>query len=254
LIEKVATQKGGYEYSTILTAETDAAGHWVIKSVPAGWHRIVVAADGYANRVVDYATFDGEPRWSKHDTSLAKSVSVSGKVTDDANKPLAGVTVQLMHVVAKGDAHYRTSTDLKSETDEQGRFEIKNVPMGEATVTVRKPGYTGPGLGSKIETPASDVVVKMAKAAKLIVTVRFQDANRPDGYLVKVVPEGGEEVGKWSGSGEIKPDGSMTFENIPPGKYIVTGRPNPGSDTAETSPQTVELRGGETTEISLDAK
>jgi len=253
-LEKVESKKGGYVYSTVMSTQADAAGHWVIKSAPAGRHRVVVAADGYADRVLDYAIFDDQPRWSQHNTALAKSATVSGRVTDDAGTPLAGVTVHLMHVVARGDVPYRTPSDLKDETDEQGRFEIEHAPVGEATVTTRKSGYTGPGLGTKIEIPAADVNVQMYRAAKVVVTVRFADANRPEGYIVHAVPEGGEAVGKWSGSGNISPAGAITFENIPPGKYVITGRPNPGSDSQETTPKTLELRGGETTEVSIDAK
>jgi hypothetical protein len=29
--------KGGYRYSTVADTAADAAGHWVLKGVPAGW-------------------------------------------------------------------------------------------------------------------------------------------------------------------------------------------------------------------------
>ena len=46
----------------------------------------------------------------------------------------------------------------------------------------------------------------------------------------------------------------MKFENVPPGKYVVTGRPNPGNDQQKTEPQTVELLEGESVEVILKAK
>ncbi len=180
-LEKIESKQGRYEYTPATSVATDEKGRWVIKSAPAGWHRLVVAADGYADRVVDYATFDDQPSWSKHDTSLAKSAKVSGRVTDETGKPISGVTVQLMHVVATTDSQYKTATDLKAETDDAGRFEIDRAPVGKATATVRKSGYTGPGLGVPIGIPASDLALKMSKAAKLVVKVRFADAKSPRG-------------------------------------------------------------------------
>ncbi len=45
----------------------------------------------------------------------------------------------------------------------------------------------------------------------------------------------------------------MTFSDVPPGRYVIEGRPNPGSEHETTKPVTVELKGGETTEITLSA-
>ena len=67
----------------------------------------------------------------------------------------------------------------------------------------------------------------------------FSATKRPKGYIVHVEPEGGEQVGKWSGDGNIDDENQITYENIPPGKYVITGRPNPGSETETTNPVTV---------------
>jgi hypothetical protein len=41
---------------------------------------------------------------------------------------------------------------------------------------------------------------------------------------------------------------------VPPGRYILSGRPNPGSDAEETDPVTVDLEGGQVSEVTLKAK
>lgn len=69
-----------------------------------------------------------------------------------------------------------------------------------------------------------------------------------------IAPEGGEAVGKYGGSGNIDADGRIAFENVPPGRYVLRGRPNPGSDGEETEPTTVDLKGGQASEITLKAK
>jgi hypothetical protein len=94
----------------------------------------------------------------------------------------------------------------------------------------------------------------MGKAASVVVIVDFAGKERPSGYIVSMEPEGGSKIGSYGGSGNIDPAGTMSFKDVPPGKYVVKGRPNPGSDWEETLPTTVDLKGGETTTVTLKAK
>ena len=82
----------------------------------------------------------------------------------------------------------------------------------------------------------------------------FAGKERAGGYMVRIAPEGGEVVGSYGGSGNIDAKNQMTFEIMPPGRYVVTGRPNPGSDGEETEPVTVDLKGGQAAEVTLKAK
>jgi hypothetical protein len=128
------------------------------------------------------------------------------------------------------------------------------MPIGKTTVSVSKPGYCRPGLALPIEIPADDIELTMLRSATLLVTVDFDGVDVEGNYIVKVAPEAGEAVGRWGGSGNLDANGSMKFENVPPGRYTVKGRPNPGTDEQETEPQTVELLGGESVEVILKAK
>src|ERR1051325_358355 len=47
-------------------------------------------------------------------------------------------------------------------------------------------------------------------------------------YIARIAPEGGEKVGSWGGSSQVKADGTFEFNGVPPGRYVVTARPNPG--------------------------
>ena len=94
----------------------------------------------------------------------------------------------------------------------------------------------------------------MMKSAGVRVTVDFTGKERPAGYMVSIAPEGGEVVGSYGGSGNIDAGNQMTFENVPPGRYILRGRPNPGSDDQETGPVTLDLTGGQVSEVTLKAK
>lgn len=255
VLEEILPQKqGGYEYVKRMEVQADAQGHWVVKHAPAAWCRLVLQADGYVSRVIAHGKYDDKPRWLEHNSGLSKSAPVSGRVVDAAGKPLADVEVRISDLDAKNGGRYDTGDDSKIKTDAAGRFRIEAVPLGTASVWVHKPGYVRPGLGPKFDTPASDLLLKMLPSATLKVRVDFSDTTRPEGYIVSIKPEGGEVVGSWGGGGNIDAEGQITFQNIPPGKYIVTGRPNPGSDKQETPPEKVDLQGGASKELTIKAK
>ncbi|KAL8899722.1 MAG: hypothetical protein Q9207_006051, partial [Kuettlingeria erythrocarpa] len=116
------------------------------------------------------------------------------------------------------------------------------------------PGYYGPGLGLPIATPKADVELTMRRAASVRVTVDFAGQERPEGYMVSIKPEGGEVVGSYGGSGDIDAENRRTFEILPPGRYVISGRPNPGSDDEQAESVTVDLKGGQASEVKLKAK
>jgi hypothetical protein len=94
----------------------------------------------------------------------------------------------------------------------------------------------------------------MMKTASVRVTVDFTSKERPAERILGIAPGGGEVVGSYGGSGNIDARNQMTFEFVPPGRYVLRGRPNPGSDAEETGLVTVDLKGGQAAEISLKAK
>lgn len=247
-------EKGGYDHVRLAEVKTDTKGHWVVKNAPTAWCRLVLQADGYVSRVIGYGKYDDKPRWSEHHSGLSKAAPVSGRVVDHNGKPLAEVDVRVDNLDATNGGRYESATEPKTSTDADGQFRVDSVPLGTATVWVHKPGYVRPGLGPKITTPAADLKLAMQPAAKLQVRVDFSATMRPQGYIVKIQPEGGEKVGSWGGSANIDADNQHTFENIPPGTYLITGRPNPGSDNQETAPETVELQGGKSVELTIKAK
>jgi hypothetical protein len=254
-LERIEPQQtGGYRYVAVAEAAADAEGRWFLKHAPAGWHRVLLEANGYVPRVVGYGQFDQQPRWASYDGGLSRPASVSGRVTDSLGQPIADVDVRLSDlVVGEGDA-YTSPSDYVFKTDRDGRFHSDLVPAGRASVWIHKEGYCRPGLGPTITMPAKDIELGMVKAARLVVSIDFSGKARPEGYIVNVEPEGGNAVGKWGGSGNIDKKNQITFQNIPPGRYVIHGRPNPSSADQETERQTVDLAGGKTTELTLSAR
>jgi hypothetical protein len=253
-LERLETQKGGYRYTSVAHAETDIAGRWVLKKTPPGQYRVIIEADGFVPRVIGYAQINDQPRWQAYDGGLARPALVTGRVTDDAGRPLEGVEVRLQDVTANHDGRYETALSSTFKTDADGRFRAEQMPVGRTTIWVYKRGYCRPGLGRQITTPAEGIELSMIKSGRVVVTVDFTGKKRPAGYMVSIEPEGGEAVGKYGGSGNINPKNQMTFEEVPPARYVIRGRPNPSSAGQETEPVTIDLKGGTAAEVKLKAK
>jgi hypothetical protein len=246
--------EGGYQYTDVAEARADAEGRWVLKHAPEGWLQLVAEAEGYAPRIIGHMRLDDQPHLEVFDGGLARVASISGRVIDDAGKALADVDVRIGDLVAGEAGRYDLAEDPTIKTGADGRFRFDAVPVGNATVWAYKEGYCRPGLGPTVETPARDVELVMMPAAQVTFRVEFGGRDRPGGYIVHMAPEGGEAVGKWSGSGNVDAQGTMTFKNVPPGKYTAYGMPNPGSENEKTEPVAFELKGGQSTEVRLKAK
>jgi hypothetical protein len=254
-LQRVEPQpKGGYRYPVAAEAAADAQGRWVLKKAPAGWNRVVVAADGYVPRVVGHVQFDDEPRWSSYDGELARPGPVSGRVTDEGGRPLSDVEVRFGDVVPAAGGRYQSPHDDSTRTDADGRFGYEGAPIGRATIWVRKPGYCRPGLGLPIKMPAGDVALSMRRSARIRITVDFDGKPRLGRYIAEIEPEGGSVIGSWGGSGFVDAEGRITFEDVPPGRYSVRGRPNPSTGAQAAGPIMIDLTGGQSAEITLKAK
>jgi len=246
-------KKGGYRYPAAAETVADNEGKWVIKNAPVGWARVVVEAEGYVPRIAGHVQLDGQPGWHSYDTNLSRPAEVSGRVVDDAGNPIAGVDVRLSDVAAKSDGRYESPLDYKTATDADGLFRFAKVPIATASIGLHKPGYCRPGLGPKIKTPVEDVELRMARSAQARVTVEFS-APRPEAYIVHIEPEGGSAVGTWGGSGQIDANNEIAFSDVPPGRYVLTGQPNPSTEGQRTKPLRVELKGGQSIDIRLRAR
>src|SRR5262249_188036 len=178
---------------------------WVLKKAPAGWHRVVIEAEGFVPRVLGYLNTDDQPRWHRYDGGLARPAIVAGRVTDDPGKPLPDAHAQISGVTTSTGSPSEPPRGYTFKTGRDGRFRTDQVPVGTATIWVHKPGYCRPELGlPPIKTPKEDVKLTMIRAGRIVVTMNFGGKVRPEGYIVSIQPEGGERVGKYGGVGAQK--------------------------------------------------
>ena len=247
------SSKGGYDYPVVAESTADAQGRWVLKKVPVGWFRVTNEADGYAPRIVGYTRLDNQPQWQFYQGGLARNASVTGRITDHDGHPLADVEVRFDDVEAEVGGRYESPSGYGTRTDAEGCFHSDQLPVGRARVWLNKSGYCRLGLGRVITLPAKDVELTMIKSARIRVTVDFKGTNRPREYLVHLEPEGGEAVGKWSGTGAIDAKNQIEFTDVPPGRYVLHGQPNPTREDQKTKPMPIILNVGRAIEVTLSA-
>jgi hypothetical protein len=224
-----------------------------LKNVPAGErYRYVVAADGYAARVIGHDALTGGAYRHFPDVQLGREATLSGVVTDDSGKPIAGVKVRPTPIAIDGRGYTLPDT-AEVTTDEAGRFQLPGLPEGYAEVWCRAAGYFQPEAVAKLhDVPTKDLVIRMVGTGRVKVTVVRPDGKPPAGDVhVHVNPEG-DPIGKWGGSAQLKPDGTYEFDGVPPGKYWASTIPSPGM-RAEENPaaRPLVVEPGKTAELKL---
>jgi hypothetical protein len=258
-LQRIESQpKGPRRYIVVAKTVANEEGQWVLKKTPAGWYRVVVLADGYAPRVIGHDRFDDRPQLHSYKGELAPAAVLSGTVVDQQGKPLRGVDVRLGDVVSVAGGRYLSTSPYRATTDGQGKFRIGLVPVGEATIRLQKAGYARLGT-QPISMPAGGIkltMMKTAKPAEVQVTVDFTGKKRPKQYIVDIEhePKGAAAVGNWGGSGFIDANDQIVFRNVPPGRYVLQGHPNPSTSRQRTDPLIIELKEGKLVQITLPAK
>ena len=276
--------EGEVVFTPVAQTIADAEGHWVVKNVPAGWHRLMLVADGYLPRWVDNRITDGQPGWHFFDRGLSRPGVVLGRALDKAGQPLADVEVRLDGDVVGPDSDYWPAHKYVTKTDAGGRFRFDQVPVGNATIRVRRSGYCLSGGVQPVTTPATHIVLSLVKSAQVRVTVDFTGTRRPETYLVEIQPaEGGAALptweqlqhcvtmahtdrlatdGVWVELRPIEANDQIDFNGVPPGKYVVQGWPSrfgPGGQSTpftgidRSKPLVIDVKAGQTAEVTLPA-
>ena len=254
-VQRIELKKGeGYVHTEIAQSTSNEQGVWVLKNLPAAWVRIVVEAEGFVPRIVGYARCYDQPQWHSFESGLVRAVSISGRVTDKSGAPLADVDVRLDDFVVEPNEDYESPTQFTFKTDVAGRFRADQVPAGKARVWLSKSDYSMGGWAKLVTLAAGENEFQLLKAGSIRVTVDFTGKKRPPEYIVEVEPEGGNAIGTYGGSAKIDAKNVFTFENVPSGKYVVKGHPNPSSEREVTEALNINLQYVTAADVTIKAK
>jgi hypothetical protein len=210
-------RQGRDDYNELLAGKADDKGFCQIAGIPADVFEIVVRADGYAPR--KQQTYDNRcPEYNKLQTKLARSSYVKGSVTDADGRPLQGVNVHVSAVIDSEGFGYASVPKKSAVTDQQGRFEIKGLPIGSASVTCRAESlHMSNSIFEIYPIPSESIHLIMTGTA----TVRGKVVGHSSDKVHVHIQPPGDPLGKWGGSKECNDDGTFEFENVPPGTYLI---------------------------------
>jgi hypothetical protein len=156
------------------------------------------------------------------------------------------------------DGHgYGGRDELATETDADGCFELKGLPVGYVQLGARAQGYHFSDLFTIHDVPGTNVLLHLGGAGTIRISVTDHEGHalsRYEGHEIRVdvEPKGGSKVGSWGGSATAKADGTFEFSNVPPGEYRITSRPNQSNSNRQYAPeQVVTVTPGDQTNVKV---
>jgi hypothetical protein len=245
---------GGYDHQLVSETKTDGDGKWTCKNIGAQGCRVVARAPGYAPRIITYISKESEPGWDESNTQLAKIGLITGVVKDELDRPLSEVDVSLRDVALPMLGIYECPDALECKTDKDGKFSIAAASGASGRLRVHRDGYCRLGVPAAIQIPGSGMEIPMTKSASLIIQVEFEGGRKDGDYVVQVESAAQEKLGTWGASSSLGPDNTLRYHDVPPGTYLVHGRPNPGSEKETSKTIKIELSGGKESTVVITAK
>jgi hypothetical protein len=218
-----------------------------------------VTADGYAPlRIVQRTLL--RPEFLKFTVEMARAASVRGIVVDDENKPMTGVKVRpLIQLSSNGNTyddglHYGP---FEVSTDDAGRFELKELPKGYVQLYAHAPDFYFTNYQITYDVPSTQIVLQLRRAGSVSVAVTGKDGKQLSRYennplIVNLDPKGEIPVGPGSSMATVNAAGICEFNDVPPGEYRISSRPNPGHKSPTYPPdQIITVTAGKRTSIKV---
>ena len=210
-----------------------ADGSFVFADMPVGPLAFTVSADGYVAREVSDVVLEAGVEPAPLEVLLEADAPVRGRVTNEENKPIDGVTVSV-EKVATG----REGVGEPAVGDENGEYELRGLPAGPATLAFEADGYVKELKQVDAQkTPVLNVVLKRGLSIKGEV-VSAGGLGIPE---VNVSVTSGARGASYK-STTSEAQGRFKIEGLVPGRYTITATSRKdGSATLEdVDPESVK--------------
>lgn len=218
----------------VFESASDAAGRFVLKDVAPGAYSLAATARGHS-RSVQPLNCPGATQDLRF--VLAPEAVISGRVSDDAGKPVRGALITLLRPIYAGGER-RLIPAGATVAGQDGQYRIENLPDGTyyveaAAAEHRKPGaiealvptfYPGAvdtyaAAPIRIAGPgeAASTDVRMRKARAVSLSGRLIGGERD--YVVRLIPADLRTPGLQFTIQNEK--GRFNFSGVQPGSYIL---------------------------------
>jgi hypothetical protein len=221
---------------------TDQQGMARVDNLPPGGYQLSARADGYVETSAGW--FDlSSPAYKKVGAALARAGSLTGKVVDEKGNGVPGMNLYAMNTLLEGNVPYRPLNKSDATTDSDGRFILRDLPVGSAQLWLRSTNYFATNMFDYHSVPGAEAIIHVKSTGTLRVQVRDAAGNDTTASI-GVAPIEGSGRGKWGASANLPAEG-MVFNAVHPGTYFVTVN-NTGIK------ETVTVRPNQMTEVIIE--
>jgi protocatechuate 3,4-dioxygenase beta subunit len=120
------------------------------------------------------------------------TADVSGRVVDEASRPVAGARLELR------------PGSRRIISDEEGNFDFRNVAVGRYTVTAQRIGYQPLSVQVDVAASGASATIVLVAIPRLLDSVRVRERAAPNRFSGVVLDDAGLPV----------PDASVTVEGV----------------------------------------
>jgi len=260
----------GSNNELFVDALSDDQGRFQLSNLPPGEWRVTVAKGGYfTSQPGQRRPFDPPPpirlargQRISADIHLSRGGVITGRVSDDAGEPLAGLRVRVYR--AKMVDGYRRLEDVGAadQTDDTGAYRIFGLPPGDYYVaasrrmapadsvvqTTYSPTYY-PGTGELAQAQRirvdlgteSTAIFPLLPVRSVTVTGTVVTSSGGPANAFLSLDSDAAEFGTPLGIGGVtRPDGTFTIPDAPPGRYTLNASLR-GDGPAETGSIPVQV-------------
>jgi hypothetical protein len=193
--------------ATIASTTTGTDGKYTFTSLQLGSDTITVSDTGFIKQSTGVTLFVGT---NTDNISLQQAAAMSGVVTDSNNNPITSATVTVSE----------NGQTFTATTGSDGSYTISGLTPGTVNVTVSASGFTPVTTQVTLKNGTNnDSFALGAQQAELSGVVTDPNNTPVNGATINVVDSSGFTVA----STMTAPDGSYSFNGIPPGTYTITG-------------------------------
>jgi protocatechuate 3,4-dioxygenase beta subunit len=221
--------------SSLGETSTDATGRFRVTLDKPGVEVTIRVLPGTLPGALLEGPFDSTEDIALDDVELPAAEKISGRVTEEAGKPVSGARVR-----ARGGASPFDENDVnfyaEATTGADGSYSIPNAPATSRGVSVRSPGYSPASSGGVQRRPVVHVTLK--RGATIRGTV-VDPAGKPAGEATVVV---GILAAITDGSG------AYLLPGVPAGSPAIEAF---RKDDLAARKDTVRVKKGETVEVPL---
>ena len=246
---QLTLQKYDQQGNSVKLAETatDDQGRFEFPKAPADARQILVTSAGYAKRLV----LLNADQPGLMDIQLSRQAGLSGIITDDSGRGLDSVRVRADATMGIDGRGYASPDGREATTDAKGRFTFENLPTGYVQLYLMRKDYARVGNVFEIyDVPGKELSFVMTGTGTIRGKVVDKNGKPLATGHIHVVPEG-EQIGKWGGSMQLKPDGTFQFTNVPPGTYYVSTMPLPDMAIKDPGMKKVTLTSGMSADVEI---